>query len=118
VVRFEEAAADGQFVLIQVDADLTVTDLSVSADSLKTAVTSALTGLLSALQPGATISFDQIATAIRDDAKFALVRAESVIIFDQEGGGFTELRDNDPAFTLPPNSTLVVRSARIEEAAA
>jgi uncharacterized phage protein gp47/JayE len=117
MVRFEAAAAAGQFVLIQVDADLTVTGLSVSADSLKTAVSSAMAGLLSGLQPGATITFDQVATAIRDDAKFALVRGESVIIFDQQGGGFTELRDNDPAFTLPPNSTLVVRSVRIKEAA-
>jgi hypothetical protein len=116
-VQFEEAAIDGQFVLVQVDADIKVTNLSVSADSLKASLTSALEGLLIPLQPGATITFDQIATAIRNDTQFAMVRNESVVVFDQEGGGFTELRDNDPAFTLPPNSTLVVRAVRVEESA-
>jgi hypothetical protein len=98
-----------------VDADIKVTALSVSVDSLKPPITNALEGLLSTLQPGAVVTFDQIATAIRNDEQFVMVRGESVIVFDQESGGFTELRDNDPAFTLPPNSTLVVRAVRVEE---
>lgn len=114
-VQFEQAAEDGQFVLVQVDADLKVTDLSVSVESLQVPITSALEGFLAPLQSGASITFDQIATAIRNEEQFALVRSESVIIFDQESGGFTELRDNDPAFILPPNSTFVVRAVRVEE---
>ena len=60
--------------------------------------------------------FPEIAAALRDDSKYALVRSQSVIAFEQEGGGFTELRDNDPAYTIPANSTLRVRAVRVKEA--
>ncbi|MBV7335204.1 hypothetical protein KFU94_44585 [Chloroflexi bacterium TSY] len=114
--QFDAAVADGPPILIQVDADLSVTSLDIGVESLQATISTILESLLSNLQPGATITFDQIATAIRDDDTFALMRADSVIVFDQEGGGFTELRDNDPAFTMPPGSTLQVRAVRIEEA--
>jgi hypothetical protein len=52
---------------------------------------------------------------VRDDTKFALVRSRSVFGFDREGGGFTELRDNDPAYSVPVNATVRVRALRITE---
>ena len=114
-IQFEQAATDGQFVLVHVDADLVVTDLSVTVEALKATITGVLSSMFSGVQPGATVGFDQIATAIRNDEQFVLVRAESVVVFDQEGGGFTELRDNDPAFSVPASSTLAVRNITIQE---
>ena len=114
-VQFEEAPADGQFVLVQVDAELTASELNVNMDGLQSTLRDALKTFLGSLQPGATISFDQIATALRNDDEFVLSRAASVIVFDQEGGGFTELRDHDPAFVVPQNATLIVRAIRILE---
>lgn len=114
-IQFEQAPADGQFVLVHVDADLVVTDLSVSVESLKATINGLLSSMFAGIQPGATVGFDQIATAIRNDEQFVLVRGESVVVFDQEGGGFTELRDNDPAFFAPASSTFSVRNVTIQE---
>lgn len=117
-VSFEEAVESDQFTLVQVDADLGVEGLTVTAAELEPAVRGRLESLLASLQPGATVSFDQIATAVRDDQLFALRRADSVVHFDLEGGGFTELRDGDPDFTVPPGATVTLRAVRLEEAGA
>jgi hypothetical protein len=114
-VGFEQSAGAQAPVVIQVDADLTATSLTVTREALEATRKTALEAFLGALQGGGAITFDQLATALRDDAKYALVRSQSVIGFDQEGQGFTELRDNDPAYAIPANSTLRVRNVRIKE---
>ncbi len=114
-VRFEDEADTGQLLQTRVDADLAITDLTTDLDSLRTQVTSALETLLAPLSPGATVSFDQLAAAVRDDEKFVLRRAASVVTFDREDGGFTELRDGDPPFTVPTDSALVMGEVVLTE---
>lgn len=114
-VAFEEAGDEAQFVLVHADADVYVSDISVDSATLESIIQASLSSLLGSLQSGDTIDFDSLAAGIRDDALFVLVREQSVFVFDQEGGGFTELRDNDPPFTVPVNSTLAVRAVNIHE---
>ena len=113
VVFEEEGPATGVFV--RVTADLTVEELTVTPEGLEATLTGLLEALLGGLSPGDTLSFDQLATAIRDDAAFALVRASSVFAFDAEGGTFSELRDGDPAYTVPANATLELRDINLTE---
>ena len=114
-LQFEQTGADQQSVIVQVDADLTATSLTMEKGALETLLKSKLDAFAGSLQPNTAITFDQLAVVIRDDTKFALVRSRSVFAFDQEAGGFTELRDNDPAYTVPANGTVRVRAVRITE---
>lgn len=107
-----EAAGAATAVFVRVDADLAVESLGVSLPGLEASLRTVLAAFLGGRRPGDTITFAQLATAIRDDAAFALRRAESVFVFDTEGGAFTELRDNDPAWTVPANATLELRAVR------
>jgi uncharacterized phage protein gp47/JayE len=116
-VTFEQAAGAQQPVIVHLDADLSATSLTIDKAALETLLRTRLETVAAGLQPNLALTFDQLATAVRDDAKFALVRSRSVFGFDQEGGGFTELRDNDPAFPVPVNATVRVRSVRITETA-
>ncbi len=111
-----ETASSASGIFVRVTADLTVDDLAVTVDGLKTSLTAVLETLVAGKSPGDAITFDALATAIRDDASFALVRASSVFAFDTEGGTFTELRENDPAWTVPGNATLELRDVKITEA--
>lgn len=115
-VGFEQAgSATGVFV--RVTADLTVGRLTVTPEGLETTLTAVLDSFTAARNPGDSITFDLLASTIRDDAAFALVRNASVFAFDTEGGSFTELRENDPAWTVPANATLELREVRITETA-
>lgn len=112
----EESTAAGVFV--RVTADLVVDELTVTIEGLQTTLTTILETLLGGQSPGDMLSFDQLATAIRDDAAFALVRASSVFAFDTEGGSFTELREGDTAWTVPTNATLELRDLTVTEVGA
>jgi hypothetical protein len=116
-VSFEEAGAAGA-IIVHVEADLAATSLTVEKAALETLLKAKLETFVSGLLPNAAVTFDQLAGAVRDDTKFALVRSRSVFGFDQEGGGFTELRDHDPAFSVPLNATVRVRALRITEVTA
>ena len=111
---FEQAgAATGVFV--RLTADLTVEGLSVTQAGLKATLAQVLETFAKSRKPGDTITFDLLASTIRDDASFALVRAATIFALDTEGGAFIELRENDPAWTLPANATLELRDLRITE---
>lgn len=112
-----ETAAPVTGIFVRLTADLTVDSLAVTVEGLKSSLTAVLDTFAGARQPGDAISFDQLATTIRDDAAFALVRAASVFAFDTEGGAFTELRENDPAWTMPANATLELRDVSVTEVA-
>jgi hypothetical protein len=111
-IVFEQSAA-AQPLIISLDADLTATTLSLEKTALEAQLKTALEAFANGLQPSASVTFDQLATAVRDDTKYALVRSRSVFAFDEEGAGFTELRDNDPAYNVPLNGTIRVRNVRV-----
>jgi hypothetical protein len=116
-VTFEDAAASQQAVIVHLDADLSATSLTIARAALETLLRGRLEAFVAGLQPNAAVTFDQLAGAVRDDTKFALVRSRSVFGFDQEGGGFTEVRDNDPAYSVPTAATVRVRALRVTETA-
>jgi hypothetical protein len=113
-ITFDEAGAQGA-VIVHVEADLAATSLTIDKAALESLLRAKLDTFVGGLLPNAAVTFDQLAGAVRDDTKFALVRSRSVFGFDQEGGGFTELRDNDPAYAVPINATVRVRAVRISE---
>ena len=114
-IVFEQAGAAQQPVVVHVDADVSATSLTIDQPALETLLRTRLEAFAGGLQPNTGVTFDQLAGAIRDDTKFALVRSRSVFGFDQEGGGFTEVRDNDPAFAVPVGATVRVRAVRVTE---
>jgi hypothetical protein len=113
-INFDEAGAAGA-IIVHLEADLGATSLTIDKAALETLLKTKLETFVSGLLPNAAVTFDQLAGAVRDDTKFALVRSRSVFGFDREGGGFTELRDNDPAYSVPVNATVRVRALRITE---
>ncbi|MEX2262655.1 MAG: baseplate J/gp47 family protein [Bryobacteraceae bacterium] len=115
-IAFEQSAGT-QTVVVHLDAEIEATSLSLDRSALETQLKAALDTFAGGLQPGAPVTFDNLAGAVRDDAKYAMVRSRTVFAFDEEGGGFTELRDNDPAYSAPLNSTVQVRALRITETA-
>ncbi len=114
-VVFESAAALGSIAL-QLHAYVTATALTGSVDDLKTHVRTALTGFIATLNPSSSVSFDQLAAAIRNDAVFAMARSATVFTFEQVGGLSAEVRDNGPPFTLPPLFTLTIGAVEATEA--
>jgi hypothetical protein len=111
-MTFEEDDALG-LMLVQVDLHLTVRDLAITEEALKARARAVVGPLVAGLVPGASLAFDQVATAIRDDEAFALERGETVVLLDQESAGFTELRDNDPPWTVPAGAALELRSVDV-----
>jgi hypothetical protein len=110
-----QGVASGQPVSIQVDAAIAATSLTIPASALETFLRGKLQTFTGSRAAGVGVTFDAVAGALRDDTKFAMVRSRSTVTFDAEGGGFTELRDNGPAFTVPPNSAFTVRNVRVTE---
>lgn len=77
---------------------------------LEATLRTALTAFLAALAPGAALSFDALAGALRDDAVFALDRAGTVFLLDRGAAGFAELRDGDPDLAPPAGARVVLRN--------
>jgi uncharacterized phage protein gp47/JayE len=114
---FESAAAQAA-VAIQLHAYCVTSTLAITADALKTQLRAALTTFAATLNPSTSVTFDQLAAVIRKDAAFTLDRAGSIFTFEQTGGMSTEVRDNGPAFTLPPLFNLTVGTIETSEASA
>jgi uncharacterized phage protein gp47/JayE len=109
---FDEESASDTFALVQVDVDLQVSGLQVTAAVLESALRGRLEGLLGSVQPGQLITFQDVADAVRDDASFVLRAADSVVAFDEEGGGFTEVRAGHPGWRMRPGLALQLRAVR------
>ncbi|WP_428264578.1 baseplate J/gp47 family protein [Haliangium sp.] len=112
---FDEEPASDTFAVVQVDVDFEVASPSVPVSALESAMRPKLEQLLAAVQPGATITFQDLADAVRDDASFVLRPTNSVAAFDEEGGGFTEIRSAHPGWLMRPGLELRLRSVRVTE---
>jgi len=93
---FADQPATGGGSRVSMDAELVVTLLGAAgAAAVEQAVKQQLAGLFQNQTAGASITFDQLATAVRDEASFALDRAGSVFSFEADDGRFDELRDGE-----------------------
>lgn len=69
------------------------------------ALDNAMVSHLATRAPDAALSFDSLAAALRDDSRYALVRAESVLTIES-GDRFFQLSDGVGAYAPAPNETL------------
>jgi uncharacterized phage protein gp47/JayE len=113
-VTFESASAAGS-VPLQLHCYITANDAAGSVENLKVQLRAALTAFIATINPSSGVSFDQIATAIRNDAVFTLARSTTVFTFEQTGGLSTEVRDNGLPFTFPPLFTITVGTVEVTE---
>jgi hypothetical protein len=101
----------------QVDVELGVVILPLAGaptlDSLKTLFTGKLRPLLANLQPGQSLAFDAVLDALRDDTRYVIVPATSVIIIEESSGAFVELRGGDPGYSVPPEASLALRAVDV-----
>jgi uncharacterized phage protein gp47/JayE len=104
-----EGAAAGPTEL-PFDAELAVRPFAGASSALEAPLRSRLTAFLAAVGAGGAIGFDAVATALRDDAAFALDRAGTVLLLDRGTAGFEELHDGDPDLALPAGARAVLRN--------
>lgn len=116
-IVFEDEGRDLDAAVVRVEAELAVEGLSTDASALEGRIRTVLSTFLGNLGPGDRIGFDALATAIRDDERYALVRGDSVFAFDVEGGTFIELREGGAEWAAPPGATIEVRAVRVMEVA-
>jgi uncharacterized phage protein gp47/JayE len=91
-----------------VDATLPVLlSTGTTVDVATTAITAALSAYLAGRTPQAPLSVASLATAIRNDALFTLVRA-SVTLTVRSGGQFTQLSDQIGSYAPQPGERLIL----------
>jgi hypothetical protein len=101
---------------VAISAELSVRPLAGDAAALEPQLRARLIAFIAALPTGASLTFDAVANALRDDTRFALDRAGTVLSINQGAGGFTELRDGDPDLPLPAGATPVLGTLSVQQA--
>ena len=101
---------------VAISAELSVRPLAGDATALEPQLRARLIAFIAALPTGASLTFDAVANALRDDTRFALDRAGTVLSINQGAGGFTELRDGDPDLPLPAGATPVLGTLSVQQA--
>jgi uncharacterized phage protein gp47/JayE len=77
----------------------------VTIADAKRAIESAVDAHLQSRAPGAPLTFDSLAAAIRDDTRFALVRADGQVTIEA-GGRFLQLTDGLGSYAPAANETM------------
>ncbi|UFN46889.1 baseplate J/gp47 family protein [Roseomonas sp. OT10] len=108
------AAAPGELPL---DAEFAIHPIAGEAAAQEAPIRAKLTAFLGAVAAGGFLSFDAVASALRDDARYALDRANCVLVLDRGAQGFAELHDGDPDLTLPAGARATLRNLTVREAA-
>ncbi len=110
---FEQAGA-AQPATSTVSATLPVQLVAgVTLAEASSAIQLALDGLLASRRPDAPLTVDALAAAIRDDTRFALVRAD-VIVTVEGGGRFLQLTDGLGSYAPATNETLAKGNVDIQ----
>lgn len=97
------------------DAELAVRPFAGEASTLEAPLRARLLAYLQAIGAGGAIGFDAVATALRDDAAFALDRPGTVLLLDRGAAGFEELRDGDADLALPAGAQAVLRNLVVRD---
>ena len=101
---------------VAIGAELSIRPLAGDAAALEPQLRARLAAFIAALPPGSSLGFDAVANALRDDARFALDRASTVLSINQGAAGFTELRDGDPDLPLPAEAVPVLGTLSVRQA--
>jgi hypothetical protein len=112
-VAFERAPAIGAPVAVSIDLDVHFASLALSQAGAVALLQQRLQLFADALVGGAAVAFDAVAAAVRNDASYVLDLAALAIVIEPEGSGFTELRQGDPALTLPQTARVTARAIRV-----
>lgn len=78
------------------------------------AINQALASHLTTRGPGAPLTVDGVAAAIRDDTRYALVRAEALVTVETAAGQFQQLTDGVGSYSPAANETLQKGTATVD----
>ena len=115
---YEDQPAAAGVTLVYVDATVTAQQLSIPTGAVEAKVRPRMEALLGQLQPGAGLTFPDVLAALRDQAEasaaeWVVAPDKTTINLEPEGGAFVEL-SAAAAYTVPPATTLVLRTLRVE----
>lgn len=115
---YEDQPAATGVTLVYVDATVGAQQLSIAAGAVEAKVRPRMEALLGQLQPGAGLTFPDVLAALRDQAEgsaaeWVVAPDKTTINLEPEGGAFVEL-NAAAAYTVPPATTLVLRTLRVE----
>lgn len=100
-------------VTVQVDLVLPVhLAAGVTAADATAAITAAARSHLEKLAAGATVTLDGVAAAIRDDTRFALVRADALVTVEHPDR-FLQLTDGTGAYAVLPGEQVRLRDVHV-----
>ena len=109
-----ESGAPAGLVTVNVDLVLPVhLAPGVTAADATAAITAAARGLVDNLAAGATLTVDAIAAAIRDETRFALVRAEALATVEHPDR-FLQLTDGVGAAPVLPGEQYHLRDVAVD----
>lgn len=112
----ESVSEDTVLTTADVDALLPVTpEIGVTMAEVQSAVELAFTSHLGSRSPTAPLTLDGVATAIRDDSRFALDRAASTVTVEHQGR-FVQLIDDGGSYAPGSGETLRLRTLDVIEA--
>ncbi len=110
-----ETAAEGPLAPAVVGAVLPLLlETGVSLAEARSAIEPAYAAHLDSRGPDATLDVDGLVAAIRDDSRFALVRAD-VLVTVESGGRFLQLTDGAGAYTPQAGEILIAGTIDIED---
>lgn len=78
------------------------------------AIESGVTAHLATRAPGSPLTVDSLASAIRDDTRFTLVRAEVLVTVEAQGGAFRQLADAAGSYEPTANESLTKGTVSID----
>jgi uncharacterized phage protein gp47/JayE len=103
------ASASTVTALLPVHLEAGVTEENASAS-----ITTALRSHLATRSPGAALTFDGVAAAIRDDTRFALIREEASVTIETADGRFLQLTDGAGSYEPGVAETLQLAEAVLD----
>ncbi|HEY0809109.1 MAG TPA: baseplate J/gp47 family protein, partial [Longimicrobiales bacterium] len=102
-----ERAAVGPATISNVTALLTIhLGAGVTQAEAASAIALALRAHLQTRAPGAALTFDSVAAAIRDDTRYALIRAQGSLTIETADGRFVQLADGAGSYEPAQSETL------------
>lgn len=113
-VQFTDAAASTTTVTLTAQLQVVLqggTPLATARTSLR----QRLDALLLTLQPGATVDFDRLTTAVRNNSAWVVPAATAIYTFTRPDGTFVEVRSSGGTFVIPSGALLATGELAVEE---
>lgn len=114
-VRAEVASVATGPVQVFADVDAGVRESTLPVAALEERIRAVLGPVFASLSPVPpydSLAFDRVAEALRDPGALLIDRAGTVVSFEEEGGGFVDLRDGDAPWRVPARGSVTLRAVR------